>query len=155
MDKLAYINKQLAGVEKKKVYFEYRRIGSTTIPGNYFYKMIEYAGGANIFSDAKNVNVDPESIIERNPEYIIKVSNVNVQSTYEPPTADEQKAIFAEIKNRPGWDSIDAVKIIKFCFYLIMFMEEHQNWLVLCMLLSIYILTNCRICIQSRYLRIG
>ena len=110
MDKLAYINKQLAGVEKKKVYFEYRRIGSTTIPGNYFYKMIEYAGGANIFSDAKNVNVDPESIIERNPEYIIKVSNVNVQSTYEPPTADEQKAILAEIKNRPGWDSIDAVK---------------------------------------------
>ena len=53
MDKLAYINKQLADVEKKKVYFEYRRIGNTTIPGNYFYKMVEYAGGANILAMPK------------------------------------------------------------------------------------------------------
>ena len=109
-DKLEYINKQLANVTKKRVYFEYRRIGNTTIPGNYFYKMIEFGGGDNIFSDAKNVNVDPESIIKRNPEYIIKVSNINVPSTYEPPTIAEHEAILKEIKSRPGWDTIEAVK---------------------------------------------
>lgn len=108
--KLAYVQEQLKGIEKKRVYFEYRRIGNTTIPGNYFYKMLEYGGADNIFSDAKNVNVDPESIIKRNPEYIIKVSDINVPSTYEPPTLQEHQNILEEIKTRPGWDTITAVK---------------------------------------------
>ncbi len=49
MDKLDYINKQLEGVEKKTLYFEYRREGNTTIPGNFFYYMVEYAGADNVF----------------------------------------------------------------------------------------------------------
>ena len=31
-------------------------------------------------------------------------------STYEPPTAAEHQAIKDELKNRPSWDTIDAVK---------------------------------------------
>lgn len=108
--KLEYIQKQLKGVDKKRVYFEYRKEGNTTIPGNYFYKMMEFSGADNIFKDSKNVLVDSEAVIKRNPEYIVKVSNINVYSTYEPPTEEEHKAIIKEMQNRPGWDSIDAIK---------------------------------------------
>lgn len=109
-EKLNYIKDKLKNVEKKKIYFEYRRIGNSTVPGDYFYKMVEYSGGENIFADAKNVQVDPEAIIKRNPDYIVKVSNINVQSTYEPPTLEEHKAIKQELMNRPGWNAINAVK---------------------------------------------
>lgn len=108
--KLAYVQKQLKDVKKKRLYFEYRKEGSTTIPGNYFYKMVEYSGADNIFADAKNVNVDSESIIKRNPQYIVKVSDINVMSKYEPPTKEEHNKILTELKSRPGWDGIDAVK---------------------------------------------
>ncbi|MDO4179090.1 MAG: ABC transporter substrate-binding protein [Phascolarctobacterium sp.] len=108
--KLKYLQKQLKDVKKKRLYFEYRKEGSTTIPGNYFYKMVEFSGADNIFKDAKNVNVDSESIIKRNPQYIVKVSDINVMSKYEPPTLAEHEKILSELKNRPGWDNIDAVK---------------------------------------------
>jgi len=108
--KLDYLKEKLKNVPKKKVYYEYRRIGNTTVPGDYFFKMVEYGGGDNVFKTAKNVQVDPEAIIRANPEYIVKVSNINVQSTYEPPSLEEHKAIKEEIKNRPGWSSIAAVK---------------------------------------------
>ncbi len=107
---LAYIRRQLEGVKKKRVYFEYRREGNTTVPGDYFYHMVEYAGGDNIFKDAVNVSVDSESIIDRNPEYIVKVSAVNTPSTYEPPSPEEHRAILDELVNRPGWNTIDAVQ---------------------------------------------
>lgn len=109
-DKLVYLQKQLKNIKKKRVYFEYRREGNTTIPGDYFYKMVDYAGADNIFKDAKNVNVDSESIITRNPEYIIKVSDSNIMSKYKPPTMEEHNKILETLKNRPGWDGIDAVK---------------------------------------------
>lgn len=108
--KLDYVKEKLKSVPKKTVYFEYRRIGNTTVPGNYFYKMVEFSGGDNVFKNAKTVEVDPEAIIRANPEYIVKVSNINVQSTYEPPTIEEHKAIKNEIMKRPGWSAIDAVK---------------------------------------------
>lgn len=110
MSKLDYIKKQLKDVPKKRVYFEYRRVGNTTIPGNYFYNMVEYSGADNVFKDSQNVEVDSEAVIRRNPQYIVKVSNVNVYSTYEPPTVEEHQAIKDELKNRPSWDTIDAVK---------------------------------------------
>lgn len=57
-----------------------------------------------------NVSVDSESIIERNPQCIVKVGENNVSSSYIPPTETEFIKRMKEIKNRPGWDSIDAVK---------------------------------------------
>ena len=108
--KLAYIRERLQNVPKKRVYYEYRRIGNSTVPGDYFYKMLEYAGADNIFKDAQNVEVDPEAIIKRNPDYIVKVSAVNAPSTYEPPTFAEHQAIKQELMRRPGWSSISAVQ---------------------------------------------
>ena len=109
-EKLDYIKTNLSNTELKSVYFEYRREGNTTVPGDYFYNMVKYAGGKNIFENAVNVSVDSESIIERNPQCIVKVGENNVSSSYIPPTETEFIKRMKEIKNRPGWDSIDAVK---------------------------------------------
>ncbi len=110
MDKLAYINRQLEGAEKKTVYFEYRREGNTTIPGNFFFNMVEFSGADNVFKESENVEIDPEAVVVKNPEYIVKVSAPDVYSSYYPPTKEEQKAIYDELTGRPGWDEIDAVK---------------------------------------------
>ena len=88
-EKLDYIKRQTADVPKKKLYFEYRTEGKTTVPGDYFYDMVEYSGAHNIFGDAKNVQVNPEAVIERNPAYVVKVSEPKVNSSYIPPTAEE------------------------------------------------------------------
>ena len=108
--KLDYIDAQLEGVEKKTVYFEYRTLGRTTVPGDYFYYMIEYAHGDNVFQDAAANQVDPEAVVEANPQYIVKVSAPDVTSSYYPPTPEEHQAIREELIARPGWDEIDAVK---------------------------------------------
>lgn len=109
-EKLDYINTQLADVEKKTVYFEYRKIGRTTIPGDYYFNMIEFAHGDNVFRDAEAKDVDPEAVVEANPAYIVKVSAPDVTSSYYPPTLEDHQAIKEELISRPGWDEIDAVK---------------------------------------------
>ncbi len=107
---IQYINSQLKHIEKKRVYFEYRRMGNTTIPGNYFFDMVEYAHADNVFKHAKSVSVAPEAIITENPDYIIKVSDDGVKARYIPPTLDTQMATLNALKTRPGWDEISAVK---------------------------------------------
>ncbi len=108
--KLRYIDDQLKNVPQKTVYFEYRREGNTTVPGDYFYNMVKFARGRNIFDDAANVSVKSESIVFRNPQYIVKVGESNIAAHYLPPDEKEFLRRKAEIINRPGWDSIDAVK---------------------------------------------
>lgn len=108
--KLKYIDGQLKNVQRRSIYFEYRKAGNTTIPGNYFYEMVNLAHGDNIFKEAKNINIDIEAVVEKNPQYIVKVSDTNVFSSYNPPTVAEHKAIYDNICSRPGWDQIDAVK---------------------------------------------
>ena len=109
-EKLDYIKRQTADVPKKNLYFEYRTEGKTTVPGDYFFDMVEYSGAHNIFDDAKNVQVNPEAVIERNPAYIVKVSELKVNSSYIPPTPEDEARIMNELKSREGWDTIDAVK---------------------------------------------
>ena len=110
MDKLDYINEQLKDVDKKTVYFEYRTEGNTTIPGNFFYYMVEYSGADNIFKDAANVQIESEAVVAANPEYIVKVSAPDVYSSYYPPTIEEHQQIKEELISRLGWDEINAVK---------------------------------------------
>ena len=107
---LDYVNKQLDGVEKKRVYFEYRNPGRVTIPGDSFYNMIEYAHADNLFADSETKDIDIEAVVEANPDYIVKVSEPNVAWTYEPPTADDFARIKDELYTRAGWDEINAVK---------------------------------------------
>ncbi|MEA2052915.1 MAG: ABC transporter substrate-binding protein [Euryarchaeota archaeon] len=60
--------------DKPKVYFElphkqYQTVGA----GTPCHNMIVYAGGDNIFSDLSgSIDIDPEEVIKRNPEIIVK-----------------------------------------------------------------------------------
>jgi len=60
--------------DKPKVYFElphkkYQTVGA----GTSCHNMIVYAGGINIFSDLSgSVNIDPEEVVRRAPEIIVK-----------------------------------------------------------------------------------
>lgn len=109
-DKLAYIQSQLKDVPRKSLYFEYRTLGKTAVPGDYFYKMVEYSGADNIFAAAEGSQVDQEAIIEKDPQYIVKVADANAYSSYQPPTIEEEKSIKQELVSRSGWAGIDAVR---------------------------------------------
>lgn len=117
-DKLEYINKQLEGVEKRKLYMEGTSDLTTIFPGDPMYNMVEYASADNIFSvDYENVNkgeVDPEEVIARNPDVIIKLVTpaqaMSGTGLYTPPTKDEFKTAYNSIVTRAGWDEITAVK---------------------------------------------
>lgn len=110
LSKVKYINEKLKNVKPKKVYFEYKDKGRTTNPGDYFYEMVKLAHAKNIFDDSKANKINIEDVVVRNPQYILKVSDVGLHSSYIPPSNDEMIDILNEIKNRPGWDSIDAIK---------------------------------------------
>ncbi len=107
---LNYIEQQLKDVSRKSIYFEYRTPGRTTIPGDYFYEMVNKAHGENIFREAKGTQIQIEDVVNKNPEYIVKVSEANVYSSYIPPTLDDMKRIKQDIVSRPGWDSTEAVQ---------------------------------------------
>lgn len=109
-EKLEYVKKQLQNLPKKRVYFEYKREGNTTIPGDYFAKILEYANAENIFEDAKNVQVSSDAIIMRNPDYIVRVGRSNTITQHKPPSIDEFEQIKKTIIDRPGWSEISAVK---------------------------------------------
>lgn len=107
---LNYIDKQLKDVPRRSVYFEYRTTGNTTIPGDYFSQMVDKAHADNIFKDAPAVKINIEDVVAKNPEYIVKVSDTQVYSSSIPPTKEDMERIEAEIRERPGWDEIRAVK---------------------------------------------
>ena len=117
-DTLAYIKKQLEGVKKKTVYWESTKDYKTSFPGNYYYNMIVASGGENIFSDApegqSDSTITPEEIVVRNPEFIFKhvTPNNAIKGTgvYVAPSLEQMKQTIADIKNRPSWDEITAVK---------------------------------------------
>ena len=109
-DKISYVEQQLRDVPKKRVYFEYKRPGVTTVPGDYFFYMIEYAHGDNIFKDAKGTDIDIEAVVERNPEAIIKVGEAGADPSYMPPAKEEFERRIQALTARPGWDTIDAVQ---------------------------------------------
>lgn len=114
--KLDYINKQLKNTKLKTVYYEYKTKGTTTIPGDYFYKMIEYAHGNNIFKNAKSLKIDIEAVVAKDPNYIIKVGENNVDPKYTPPSIDEFLLRKEEIISRPGWETLTAIKNNKILF---------------------------------------
>lgn len=117
-EKLEYIDTQLEGVEKRSVYMEATTPYSTILPGDPMYDMVEYACADNIFSiDYENINaseVDPEEVITRNPDVIIKLVTpaeaLSGTGLYEPPTLEEFRTAYEDIVTRAGWDGITAVQ---------------------------------------------
>ena len=117
-DKLEYISEKLEGVEKRTVYFETTSDYSTIFEGNAMYNMVEFANVTNIFStDTENLSakeIDPEAIIARNPDVIIKLVTPDKAlagtGLYTAPTKEEFQKAYNDIIGRVGFDSINAVK---------------------------------------------
>ncbi|MEW9094783.1 MAG: ABC transporter substrate-binding protein [Clostridiaceae bacterium] len=115
---LEYINKQLEGVEKRKVYWEDIKDYRTSFEGDYYYKMIELSGGENIFAGeqkaASSAEIDPEKVITKNPDVIVKTvtpkAALSGTGLYTAPTLEQMSQTIQDIKKRPGWDEITAVK---------------------------------------------
>ncbi|MCI2426130.1 ABC transporter substrate-binding protein [Candidatus Acetothermia bacterium] len=114
-DILDLVAERVAGLmpeEKVRVYAEhhagqFRSFGS----GSDWHKMIGWAGGVNIFADTLRpfVTVDPETVLERNPQIILQDSRRaplghGVIATT--PLTD-YLAVFVD---RPGWEQIAAVR---------------------------------------------
>ena len=139
-DKLAYIQKQLQGVPRRSLYFEYRTLGKTAVPGDYFYKMVEYSGADNIFAAAKGSQVDQEAIIEKDPQYIVKVADANAYSS--------QEKVYSHLI-----ETLD--KAISIITPLVETNPVRRNWLVRSILQNFYILNICQSCILKKFLKLG
>lgn len=98
-NRMAVIEKKIDVSKENRpfVYYELNGMGKTVGHGTFTNEMIFVAGGINIASDepVKYPILSPELIIWKNPDVIVVVSH----------GADVE-----EIKNRGGWQEIDAVK---------------------------------------------
>ena len=80
--------------------------------------MLVQAGAKNIFDDidiAKQpkskgnkhqLSIDPESILRRNPDIIIK----QIGSDFVPPSQEKMAKAIQDLKKRPAWSELNAVK---------------------------------------------
>lgn len=95
---------RLQNKNEKRVYFEILNNPIYTTGGKTFLNdVMENAGGKNIFEDQEGwISPTLESVIERNPEFIF--------------VGEDRKEIVKDIKNRPEWQEIDAVKTGKIYF---------------------------------------
>jgi len=112
------IEDRLQGVTPRTIYLEKTVDYTTSVPGSGWHDMLVQAGGKNIFDDidiAKQpkskgnkhqLAIDPEAILVRNPDIIIK----QLGTDFVPPTQEEMAATIAAMKARPGWSELDAVK---------------------------------------------
>lgn len=111
------IKDAVAGQQPVSVYWEYGDPFTTCVPGTSnqgWYDMILAAGGQSIFSDPHTgKTVDPEKILDADPDVIIKTSSgpaLKNTGVYTPPTKADMEAMAAEMLARPGWKDLKAVK---------------------------------------------
>jgi iron complex transport system substrate-binding protein len=86
--------------ERRTVYFEIEPAPMffTLGAGTFLNDIIELVGARNIFNDQSGwVQINDEKIVVRNPDVIL----TNVSFIADP---------IGEIKSRPGWDAMDAVR---------------------------------------------
>ncbi|MFS0787681.1 ABC transporter substrate-binding protein [Shouchella sp. 1P09AA] len=94
------IAEAVEGVENRSVYFEISPSPEiwTLGTGTFQHEMIEIAGLQNVFDDVQGwTSISEEQVIERNPELIY----TTVHYTEDP---------LEEIRQRDGWNTIDAVE---------------------------------------------
>jgi iron complex transport system substrate-binding protein len=114
IDRIDEVVKDLEPEEKKTVYFEqeakYHTYGGADygcgIPG-----MVRDAGGSYIYDDFSEYGfeVDPEDLIDRNPDVIFKGTGVGHRG-YTLTNTSELKEVRDEIMNRPELATVTAVK---------------------------------------------
>lgn len=109
---------RLEGVEPRTVYFEEVKDYRTCLVGSGWHDMIETGGGVNLFGDIRIGNqpqsrgtvhafeIDPEEIIERNPDIIVKLQ----PRSYPPHSQESAANVLQSVIDRPGFSEITAVK---------------------------------------------
>jgi iron complex transport system substrate-binding protein len=82
--------------------------------GSGYDEKIELAGGRNIFADTavEYPVVDPEAVISRNPDVIVKIVGAGelVFGGYGDDDPSSFETVYRAIGDRPVWDQIDAVR---------------------------------------------
>ncbi|RXZ77876.1 ABC transporter substrate-binding protein [Paenibacillaceae bacterium] len=83
---------------KKKVYLEYYA-GYSAGQGTFLDELMTLAGGENVAGDEQGwFEIDPEKVLESNPDVIVY------------PNMGDDKSLLEGITSRPGWENVEAVK---------------------------------------------
>lgn len=110
--------RRLAGVTRKRVYLEEVGDYKTLLKGSGWHDMIEEGGGRNVFGDidilgqpsargsVQGFQVDPEEILARRPEVIIKLQ----RGQYEPHPEAASRQVLERLVARPGFGQLPAVR---------------------------------------------
>ncbi|SDC00605.1 iron complex transport system substrate-binding protein [Paenibacillus sp. UNCCL117] len=94
--------KNLKPEQKKKVFIEFSP-GWTVGSGEFLSELIETAGGINVYGSEKGyVKLSEEKVIAENPKVILYPNNLIDDKS--------KKPLDQLIRERSGWDQIDAVK---------------------------------------------
>ncbi len=105
---------EIPEVDRPKVYFECWEPYKAAGKGSGYHEKITTAGGNNIFSDIDDFSfdVDPEEVIVRNPEIIVKLATVSLAGGGTNTGTDVTKlmGLRNEILNRPELAEVTAVK---------------------------------------------
>lgn len=110
---------RLKNVPRKRVYLEEVADYKTVLKGSGWHDMIELGGGTNVFGDVdiqagkaegrgavQGFVVDPEAILVRKPDLIIKLQ----PGQYAPHTRAFSKSVLLSVSGRPGFNQLNAVK---------------------------------------------
>jgi len=109
------ISERVAGIsdeEKPRVYLEGWTNYHTCDSDTSFHEICTIAGGRNIAADIRvpASRVDPEWVIEQNPEIIVKYVGTAQGSGYEEDDPESMKAIREEVMNRPELADVNAIR---------------------------------------------
>jgi iron complex transport system substrate-binding protein len=108
----------IAMADRPRVYFEEVGDWRSVLPGSGWHDMIEAAGGRNLFGDVRlgdaasprgsvnNFVVDPEEVLERRPDAIVKLQ----PGQYEPHPREFAREVLEQMARRPALASLPAVR---------------------------------------------
>ena len=112
------INSTLESVksdERPRVYLESSNDYSSCAKGSGYHQKIEMAGGDNIFADlaTQYPAVDPEAILVKDPEIVIKLvghTNSSIANGYSVDDSSSMQDLRDRMMSRPGWSNLTAVR---------------------------------------------
>lgn len=112
------LRSRLRGVDRKRVYFEEVSDHKTVLAGSGWHDMIEAGGGLNVFGDVnileqaaargsvQGFEVDPEEVIARRPEVIVKLQ----PGQYEAHSREFSRAVLERVAARAGFAAMPALR---------------------------------------------
>ncbi len=113
-DSIAMIAAKIPDAERRTAVWESVKDYSAVKANNDWGKMIERAGGINVFADVafENSDIDGEAYLVANPDFIFKMVAASGKdlSGYTPPSEEDYRAATDAYLSRPGFGEITAVQ---------------------------------------------